>query len=135
MLQKEIIRYIKAYQDSYSKEQIVTQLLHSGISQEEIDKAYSALSSPKKYSSHDLFLQETPIEYSQAIFISILGLFIPIFGIVMIISGLILAYAERKKEKEPSQKGMMVILLLYVLLGISLGIHFYGYSFMNSVNL
>lgn len=112
MEKHEIKKYIETYQDSYSKEQIVSQLKNSGIDENEINEVYSTL--------NDRASKPSDVQHKGnaklGLVLIMIGLFIPLLGFVMIIYGIVLGFKARKINKD----GFSLFVIIFGFVGLFL---------------
>ena len=122
MNRKVIKDYIITHQNDYSKESLVSRIKESGVSDEEINSVYAEIESEKNISLSKKEERMTPSEKIRdkplnkkgkpglALFLIILGIFIPVLGFAFIIGGIILGF---KAKKVRENKGFPLFVIIF----------------------
>lgn len=111
-MEDKIKEYILKYRDSYSKEQIVSQLKNSGLDDKEINRIYSSLNNE---SNNQNKIKKGKVKLG--LFLIIIGLIIPLLGYILIISGIVLGF----KHKKISKDGLSIFVIIFGFISLILG--------------
>ena len=115
MNESSIRDYILKYRDSFSKEQIISQLKKSGARDEEINKVYSSLGSRSNNGTNN---KNRKMKSSLiGLILIIIGIFIPLFGFFLIIFGIVLGF----KQKKVLDDGFSLFVIIFGFISLFIG--------------
>lgn len=128
MEENQIKEYILKYKDSYSKEQIVTQLKSSGVAEKEINRIFLNLNNKNQTKN------KKKGKAKLGFFLILIGLLIPVLGYILIISGIVLGFKQRKVCKDGLSMFVIIFGFISLILGLFTQIFMFGvimYSFVD----